>query len=391
MKKFIFATLIILSSSVLFAQWTSLNSGSPEYLSAIHFISADTGFVGGNASVMNTTLLKTTNGGLNWTPVNISTVNSIRSIFFTDSQHGFLTTNSATEGFKTEDGGTTWVAFDTEIFNTGDIYFKDSDTGFVYSPNNGDDVSFTFDGGETWTRYPNGTFGGAAISSIHFPDLNSGIGFATTAWGGQVYKTSNGGITWDEIAQPTGQVLNDVYFISANEGFIIGSNFILKTTDGGLNWSVFSSDTGGKKVRVVDSIIYALNNSDVFSSDIATPDFNPMSGTTTVLTNLHLFSASSGYCIGSGGSIYKLDLSNSVANQDLKQFNFYPNPTNAEVTIHMPSENGQLTITDLHGKQLLQKEVTSGQHISLSEAASGIYLFELKTTSGTYFRKIIKN
>lgn len=73
------------------------------------------------------------------------------------------------------------------------------------------------------------------------------------------------------------------------------------------------------------------------------------------------------------------------------ELNIYPNPTSAEVVVNMISEKGQLTITDLYGKQLLQKEITSGQHISLSEAVAGIYVFELKTTQGTYLSKIVKN
>lgn len=69
----------------------------------------------------------------------------------------------------------------------------------------------------------------------------------------------------------------------------------------------------------------------------------------------------------------------------------FPNPTNSAVVIHMTSDNGQLTITDLHGKQVLRKEITSGQQVSLLEAATGIYLFELKTIQGTFYRKIVKN
>lgn len=385
MKQIFFLIIVTISSFNLFGQWTTLNSGTTQYLNAIYFINSDTGFIGGNAGIITTTLLKTTDGGLSWNSPSISTVNSIRSICFPSSQIGFLTTNSASESFKTIDGGENWTSINTAIFNSGDVYFKDLDTGFAYSPNNGDDVSYTFDGGLNWTRYPNGTFGGDAISAMHFPDSNSSIGFAITAWGGKIFKTTNCGISWAQISQPTSQNLNDVFFTSTTNGYIVGSNFILETTDGGINWTITNSSIGAKKIKVVEQNIYLLNFDNISISLDNGANFSSMTGTLSGLNNLHILSSTSGYCVGSSGKLFKLGSTNDVnySLYPLNQVNIYPNPASTYITIDYGNYNSmsnyKINIVNSIGKTIFKTSINEQTlSIDLSTwSGKGIYYMQI--------------
>ena len=61
MKKFSFALLG--SFALVSAQaWVSLNSGTTKTLRSVYFVNTDTGWVVGDSG----TILKTTDGGLNW-------------------------------------------------------------------------------------------------------------------------------------------------------------------------------------------------------------------------------------------------------------------------------------------------------------------------------------
>lgn len=94
-----------------------------------------------------------------------------------------------------------------------------------------------------------------SFSDVEFPSASTG--FLTTQNGVHIaaplYKTTNGGITWDSIAYtiPTGFVadLEAIQFVDVNNGYLVGNyidssmvfpiqeSFLLKTTDGGTTWA----------------------------------------------------------------------------------------------------------------------------------------------------------
>jgi photosystem II stability/assembly factor-like uncharacterized protein len=63
--------------------WSSITSGTSNPLEKITFVNLITGIVVGT----NGTILRTTNSGLNWISINVTSTN-LRSIFFLDANTG---------------------------------------------------------------------------------------------------------------------------------------------------------------------------------------------------------------------------------------------------------------------------------------------------------------
>jgi photosystem II stability/assembly factor-like uncharacterized protein len=177
------------------------------------------------------------------------------------------------------------------------------DTTFAFSISAGDTLFFDIDlepleGTLRWIRIPEVN---ATIFDLDFASAT--YGYAVGA-NGRIFRTSEGGATWDEVSSGTGQDLLSVCFVSASRGWACGTNgLILRTTDFGANWdSLWSGTTidlndvffidvnngwvvgeSGKILRSTDGgLSWGLQDSDV-SMD---------------LSAVHFFSTSLGWVVG---------------------------------------------------------------------------------------------
>ena len=74
------------------------------------------------------------------------------------------------------------------------------------------------------------------------------------------------------------------------------------------------------------------------------------------------------------------------------RFEMYPNPTTGQVEISGPGENYTLTIMDLAGHIVLQRNDLNGSHReSLSALKSGVYLVEIAYGQGRKVARLVKN
>ena len=82
--------------------WSLLNFGNKlsTDLNTLYFINSQTGFVGGN------NLFKTTNGGINW--YSLSFTGNIKKIYFINDSTGFLSSGGSNKIFKTTNSGINW-------------------------------------------------------------------------------------------------------------------------------------------------------------------------------------------------------------------------------------------------------------------------------------------
>ena len=128
-----------------------------------------------------------------------------------------------------------WVQQNSGITsNLYDVKFINRYTGWTLG--DGGKVLKTTNGGINWMNIPNPSInGGGSLSSV-FP-VDSLICYVA---GGNdiILKTTNGGTNWIEIrnGNPNGGIFNGVYFLNRDTGWFCGSYRVLRTTNGGITF-----------------------------------------------------------------------------------------------------------------------------------------------------------
>lgn len=82
---------------------------------------------------------------------------------------------------------------------------------------------------------------------------------------------------------------------------------------------------------------------------------------------------------------------NVVATNDAA-FTLYPNPAKTFVRLNVNSliGSGNIVVTDLYGKQVIQQPLSMGNNtINVSLLAKGMYLLSVVTTNGKQTQKIV--
>jgi len=211
--------------------WTGIGTGFNFMPNTIKFYDHNNGLLGGNGN-----MIITSDGGITWHAVTIA---SIFNYDFKDIEYRSADTVFAVSGdwsqhvmLKSIDGGNNW----TEVLidysgGANDIFFVDDNTAFLALNNT---ILKSIDGGNTWSpttiNNPNPIY----FKSIHFPTPE--IGYAVGR--GQfenMFKTTDGGNTWNPIVTTVTSNLNSVYFSTSENGLVFGNNGVmLKTTTGGI-------------------------------------------------------------------------------------------------------------------------------------------------------------
>ena len=180
-----------------------------------------------------------------------------------------------------------------------DITFVDSLTGFAVTPYIANDTAFivkTTDGGETWfesLKGPTNTIGG--FSRIMFLDVNTGYACRNFLWKttnsgqtwfnvntsgifpenmfvlnedtiwltdtesltGGVFRTTNGGTSWQRLWSQIGQNPDKIHMLNANTGFCAlnsGLRYVRRTTNGGFNWNDVDNNQTFYDIYFADSL-----------------------------------------------------------------------------------------------------------------------------------------
>jgi photosystem II stability/assembly factor-like uncharacterized protein len=265
---------------------TSENSGAPVNLSDAYFSDLNTGWVvGGNGTVITGAggawstqisaspprLLRSvafnsgrgvavgfsgsvliTSNGLNWIEISGGPVNTLNAVSFTsDGLYGWAvgSANSILNIDLSPTGGGAWVPT-SGVSGAFNGVFALSDTNVWVVGNGG--VIYHYTGG--WSLHTTVT-GGGNLNGVHFlpngasgwavgrkPSNNPGVS--------QIYNYNSGTNTWTAQSAssfPTSLTLNSVHFVSAANGWAVGTGgTILSTSDGGANWTCrLTSATSG--------------------------------------------------------------------------------------------------------------------------------------------------
>ncbi len=198
--------------------WTNIYGLSFEFIGKmwddVFFIDANTGWIAG----ANSDIRKTTNGGTSWTTQTAPVSGSLKSIFFLNSNEGWIVggeydslTGQGRNGLilKTTNGGTNWTAqLSNAPYDLYSVHFINNLNGWVCGFKDTASPGLflkTTDGGNTWTEImaPSVSIGRYGLFGIEFLDTQNGFcvgGGNRLGWQGSYFgiflKTTDGGNLW---------------------------------------------------------------------------------------------------------------------------------------------------------------------------------------------------
>lgn len=354
-----------------------LTESSGRMFTDVEFLNPNTGFACTNWAGPSL-LYKTTDSGSNWlilnNPPNYFSYNDL--CVLSESEF-WATDDEPLEGgvFRTTNGGTTWQRKYYSLSYPADrIYMINSRIGFI---SDGDNVNSylrkTTDAGESWTEIPNGD----GWYNIFFQD--SLIGWRALFQNDNFQKTTDGGLTWTTIIHAVSggnpvlgatsfTILGDTIWGINPSGAILFPNnqyrgVIFKSTDSGSHWGYQLPDTAFRMTFFK------------FCQFLS-----PQVG----------WAYSSVYTVTGGDSVtYPLT---SVGNQSISMppgfrlYQNYPNPFNPSTTIEYEldvSSDVLLKISDTQGKEvctLVNSRQQPGKYKVEFDAEglpSGVYYYSL--------------
>jgi photosystem II stability/assembly factor-like uncharacterized protein len=349
--------------------------------SAVYFSDANRGWVVGNwPDGGYGQILRTTDGGANFSfQLNTGQYPFI-SLSFSDSLHGIAGTNNRII-YYTSNGGTVWDSVSIPAIDpymqVRRVQLVNNSTGYalLYVVNKAA-IAKTTDGGQTWSVIEtNNTQFTPAFTDLHFVDAQngyiSGFDFYGTPNKFYLLKTTDGGASWTTLYFPSGlpgnigtTQINGVHFSDMQHGWVAGGgtlSFILHTDDGGSTWSVQEL------------------------------------GTTVSWYTMKFIDAQTGFAAGWYGNIVKTTVGGVGISYDQKtgtdELVIYPNPAHGSVVIQYPVAERvktELKIFDIIGKEVYSGVLASSEvRFDLSAFIDGIYFIRVASGNNLYTKKLI--
>ena len=409
----ILSLLFIVQVASAQGTWEKINVPTDQHLRSVFFVDSLLGWAAGDSG----TIIRTDDGGESWQAQDSQTEGEIVFLFFLDKDLGWASSyNHSTPPYgtnilKTTNGGINWTRTpypQENIFITCILFF-DSQTGWMGG--NPHALVKTTDGGATWTQAAVDTSILAFFPVLSIQFLNEQVGYASGGMfdiAGVTWRTTNGGELWYALdpSQAPADEVHELHIFDATHvmgaggdpdyGYGVG---IIRTADGGLNWdyeelgiqgNAYDLDFRNEKEAWAPlgprrKFIYSLDTGNTWTS-ISTPD-------TTVIFDVNFPDSLHGYAVGSEGAFlrYKPPIHPAIPpfqymNEEIR-CQLYPNPVVEGSRFKVQSSRSgvvSLKLFDLNGKEIaliLNKELPAGEHeINFSRGGLpvGVYLYQLR-------------
>ena len=375
------------------AQWITQYPYTPGVgLLDIKFINKNTGWICGDGII-----LKTTNMGVNWIQQSYPAPDkSLYCIHPVDSNIVYCVGLFQTI-LKTTNGGENWFAIKNGPVGQGYSYhgtfFINSLTGWVFG--SGNQIYKTTNGGLTFDS----TYLLTILNDMHFKDENTGI---VVGDGGDIFKTTNQGTNWYRINLPPNNYgdFRKISVISNKYCFVVeDGKRVYKSTNYGDSWDSIGYVYGADhpyacRFSSVQTGWVGGTYGEIFKSTNGGATWNFQYVNTTnigYIWSLGFLNDSIGWAIGgntkllftsTSGATFITHNSNEISSGYILEQN-YPNPFNSQTIISysVPKRSFiQITIFDALGRKI--KEIENGNkdagNYNLIFDASGL-------TSGIYF------
>ncbi len=191
----------------------------PDNLFSVSFVDESHGWAAGYYG----TILKTVDGGSNWTHFSLPNTDLIRRIQFLDRDHGWLVTHRG-RIMSSEDGGVSWKTRHTEDrqINLRNIQFVTPDTGWAVGHEGA--ILYTSDGGETWANQNLNNFIGRDLPRLNGLAVLSESHAMLAGEFGVIAETVDAGKNWMVITPPEinatfteiAQIGNSIFAVGLN-------------------------------------------------------------------------------------------------------------------------------------------------------------------------------
>ena len=363
-------------------------------LSDLHFLDSSTGFVFGDSAIggamITGVVLKTTDGGSNWITYTLgnSDYRTTKACVLNANELFSAGRNGGgNDGLfiKSVDGGATWTnptTFPERLFN---VYFINSSTGWVMGKNGL--LSKTTDGGINWVSQ---NVSGEDMFCMKF--FNNGTTGILGCGGGELYRTTDGGNSWNSITSnvPDGLLAVD---IKGNDAWFCGeAGTIIHSSDYGQTWSTqssalpidfgsvaFADNTHGWMGGMAGTINSTNDGGSVWQS-------NP-SGSNVDISGLSIPDMNHGWYCNTDGEIYSFNTATSIHENDMHhpELMFYPNPVlDVMYLTNMQNEDINVCIVNEIGQVVSNIDVQACHKIQvdISKLSQGTYQLVYFSNSG---------
>ena len=291
-----------------------LNNSSNLY--AVHFINANTGMVAGEFG----TAYKTTDGGNNWLKISINDSVDFRDIRFRNANTGIMVTgyNSGTyiylpRIYKTTDGGINWTVkqYDYVHYWLYSISYETNNNVYVA----GERCLYkSTDAGETWDTVAFYGFQNMGNRSVWFSNSSTGYVLSNYLSSYLINKTTDGGSTWVQYNTGSYNDVKSIAFVNANTGIVVGRHTgVFRTTNGGVNWIKFSNAVDSSRIYYsvtnagANRFVYAGDGGIIYRSINSGANFTRISKSFTdeTINCISFINNLTGIACGNNGAIFK--------------------------------------------------------------------------------------
>jgi len=344
------------------ATWDSLDlniAGNGYQIGCMNFLDVQNGFAGGLSNGTQA-LVKTNDNGTSWSDItpNSSTAYQMNGISFIDPQNGFAA--DEIKVYRTMNGGSSWVDF-TPGLAIKDIGFASMDIGYACGKINPDAVVMkTINGGQTWTNVLTATLPVFTSNMQKIDVINQDVIFVSGQYSNILFKSLDGGVTWDTIHISQIFELVDFDFSSATYGQIVsGMGEIFSTNDGGFTW--------------------------VLEYSVATGAYGP-----SVYLMSISFAGATGYVCGSNGLIKKYEASTGVNEiTEESNLNIYPSPVSSNQLIHLGIVRGTCLVELFNSEGKLVKQERNTNQLQLNNISQGFYSVRITSDKLVQFGRFV--
>ncbi len=215
----------------------SLTGASYYYTRDMYFADGNNGWIVGD----NGLIAATDNGGTSWTkqnwgpdPVKATDAN-LKCVYFLDSQNGWAGGENGVILY-TSDGGDHWILQEApESYDIIDIHFLTSTKGFAVASSY-KDLYYTNDAGTNWLKYPEVSLPYFYPKSIVFTDPDNGwlagytYDYDLGASKGSILRSNDGGTTWHMQSVENPELLYHIVMLNDTVGWAVGNGGEIQAT-----------------------------------------------------------------------------------------------------------------------------------------------------------------